>query len=64
MMEVLLWEMQKLGYKTAVTQAGTEAARPQLLYTNMGFQVVDTNYQWFKILDGDLPLEIYKYEWL
>ena len=60
MMEVLLREMRQLGYRHATTQANTGSPRPILLYTNMGFRVVDTNYQYFKDLEREIPLEVFK----
>lgn len=60
MMEVLLREMRRLGYRHATTQANTGSPRPILLYTNMGYRVVDTNYQYFKDLEKELPLEVFK----
>ena len=60
MMEVLLREMGRLGYRHATTQANTGSPRPILLYTNMGYRVVDTNYQYFKDLEKELPLEVFK----
>lgn len=60
MMEVLLREMRQLGYRHATTQANTGSPRPILLYTNMGYRVVDTNYQYFKDLEREIPLEVFK----
>ena len=60
MMEVLLREMHQLGYRHATTQANTGSPRPILLYTNMGYRVVDTNYQYFKDLEREIPLEVFK----
>lgn len=60
MMEVLLREMRQLGYRHATTQANTGSPRPILLYTNMGYRVVDTNYQYFKDLEKEIPLEVFK----
>ncbi len=60
MMEVLLWEMRQLGYRHATTQANTGSPRPILLYTNMGYEVVETNYQYFKDLEKEMPLEVFK----
>lgn len=60
MMEVLLREMRQLGYRHATTQANTGSPRPILLYTNMGYEVVDTNYQYFKDLEKEMPLEVFK----
>ncbi|MDE2847561.1 MAG: hypothetical protein OXO51_12690 [Gemmatimonadota bacterium] len=60
MMEVLLREMRRLGYRHATTQANTGSPRPILLYTNMGYRVVDTNYQYFKDLEREIPLEVFK----
>ena len=60
MMEILLREMRRLGYRHATTQANTGSPRPILLYTNMGYRVVDTNYQYFKDLEKELPLEVFK----
>ncbi|MDE2727361.1 MAG: hypothetical protein OXI19_05010 [Gemmatimonadota bacterium] len=60
MMEVLLREMRRLGYRHATTQANTGSPRPILLYTNMGYRVVDTNYQYFKDFEREIPLEVYK----
>lgn len=60
MMEVLLREMRRLGYRHATTQANTGSPRPILLYTNMGYRVVDTNYQYFKDLEREMPLEVFK----
>lgn len=60
MMEVLLREMRRLGYRHATTQANTGSPRPILLYTNMGYRVVETNYQYFKDLKREIPLEVFK----
>ena len=60
MMEVLLREMRQLGYRHATTQANTGSHRPILMYTNMGYSVVDTNYQYFKDLEREIPLEVFK----
>ena len=60
MMEILLQNMHNLGYRHATTQANTGSPRPILLYTNMGYQVVDTNYQYFKDLGGEIPLPVFK----
>lgn len=60
MMEVLLREMRQLGYRHATTQANTGSPRPILLYTNMGYRVVETNYQYFKDLEREIPLEVFK----
>ncbi len=60
MMEVLLREMRRLGYRHATTQANTGSPRPILLYTNMGYRVVETNYQYFKDLEREIPLEVFK----
>ncbi|MXW03724.1 MAG: GNAT family N-acetyltransferase [Gemmatimonadetes bacterium] len=60
MMEVLLREMRQLGYRHATTQANTGSPRPILLYTNMGYRVVDTNYQYFKDFEREIPLEVFK----
>ncbi len=60
MMEILLREMRQLGYRHATTQANADSPRPILLYTNMGYRVVDTNYQYFKDLEQDIPLEVFK----
>ena len=60
MMEILLKEMHNLGFRHATTQANTGSPRPILLYTNMGYRVVDTNYQYFKVLDGEIPLSVFK----
>ncbi|MXX04062.1 MAG: hypothetical protein F4X08_01050 [Gemmatimonadetes bacterium] len=60
MMEVLLREMHQLGYRHATTQANTGSPRPILLYTNMGYRVVETNYQYFKDFKREIPLEVFK----
>ncbi len=60
MMEVLLREMRQLGYRHATTQANTGSPRPILLYTNMGYRVVDTNFQYFKDLEKEITLEVFK----
>lgn len=60
MMEVLLREMRQLGYRHATTQANTGSPRPILLYTNLGYRVVETNYQYFKDLEREIPLEVFK----
>ncbi len=60
MMEILLREMRQLGYRHATTQANTGSPRPILLYTNMGYEVVDTSYQYFKDLEQEIPLEVFK----
>lgn len=60
MMRYLLWELQNSGYKTATLHVDTGNARAQLLYTNLGFQTVDTNYQFFKDMRRKLPSSIFK----
>jgi len=60
MMQCLLWELRKIGYKTATLYADIGNSRAQLLYTNLGFQTVDTNYQFFKDMGGKLPSSIFK----
>lgn len=61
MMLRLLWEMRQQGYVHAALHVDMANARPQLFYMNLGFEVVDTSYQWFKILERDFPLSVYKY---
>lgn len=45
----------KLGYRHASTGMGSSNHRANLLHTNTGFRVVDTQYQLFKDLDDPLP---------
>ena len=60
LLQVGLREMQQRGFKRAILYAAVDNPRAQLLYTNAGFRVVDNNYQFFKILDGSLPAELFQ----
>jgi GNAT superfamily N-acetyltransferase len=40
-----LWEMQKIGYKNTIISANIKNHRAQLFYTNYGYRVADTCYQ-------------------
>ena len=60
MMQALLWETRQVGYMDATLYVSMSNPRPQVFYANMGYQVVDTSYQWFKDLSQDLPLSLYK----
>lgn len=43
-----LWEMQKIGYKNAVISTDWRNYRAQLFYTNYGYRLVDTSYEFVK----------------
>jgi len=43
-----LWEMQKLGYKNTVISTDWRNYRAQLFYTNYGYYLVDTCYEYTK----------------
>lgn len=45
-----LWEMQKIGYKNTVISTDWKNYRAQLFYTNYGYKLVDTGYEFTKNL--------------
>ena len=45
------WENQKVGYKHASISTGTRNHRALLFYTNYGYRVQDTCYEYCKKLD-------------
>ena len=48
LLQATLWEMNQRGYKTATLHTNQGNHRAQLLYTNLGFRVVDTSYKFRK----------------
>jgi GNAT superfamily N-acetyltransferase len=44
-----LWEMQNLGYRNSVISTDWRNYRAQLFYTNYGYQIADTNYEFAKV---------------
>ena len=60
MMQRALWEAAQQGYETATLHVGMGDMRPQLFYTNLGFQVVDTSYQFFKDSKNELPPTVFR----
>jgi len=47
-----LWEMRQIGYETAVISTNWQNFRPLLFYTNYGYRVVDTVYEFEKKYEG------------
>ena len=45
-----LWEMRKIGYKNTIISTNIKNYRAQLFYTNYGYKIVDTTYQFIKKL--------------
>ena len=43
-----LWEMQEIGYKHSLISTGIHNHRALLFYTNYGYHVVDTTYNFSK----------------
>lgn len=46
-----LWEMKKIGYKNTIISTNIKNYRAQLFYTNYGYNIADTTYQFVKNLD-------------
>ena len=47
LMRRMLGELQKLGYGRSVLNTRTTNHRAQLLYTNLGYRVVDSTYSFY-----------------
>ena len=60
LLQVLLWEMHKLGYDNATLYVALDNPVAQLLYTNGGFGLVDNMYVLFKDMERELPLVLFE----
>lgn len=60
LLQVLLWEMQGIGYENATLYVALDNPVAQLLYTNGGFRLVDNMYVLFKDMERELPLPVFK----
>ena len=60
LLQVLLWEMHRIGYENATLYVALDNPVAQLLYTNGGFRLVDNMYVLFKDVERELPLALFE----
>ena len=52
LIEAVLWEMRKIGYQNATLATNEKNYRAQLLYTNLGYHVIDTSHVFVKDINS------------